>query len=57
MKLSGRLGKTEVIRDGNEAFELAHADPAHAKRVIYSCNHSNFFMSRIHEMLRGGRKH
>ena len=42
MKLPGRLGKAEVIRDGNEAFEFAHADPAHAKSVIYSCDHSNF---------------
>ena len=42
MKLPCRLGKTEVIRDGNEAFELAHADPIHAKSVTYSCFHSNF---------------
>ena len=42
MKLPGRLGETEVIRDGDEAFELAHADPTHAKSVIYPCNHSNF---------------
>ena len=47
MKLSGRLGKTEVIRDGNEAFQFAHTHPIHAKSVIYSCNHSNFVLEAM----------
>jgi hypothetical protein len=34
MKLPGGLGKAEVIRDGNEAFEFPHIDPIHAKYVI-----------------------
>jgi hypothetical protein len=33
-KLPGRLGKAEVIRDGNEAFEFMHINPIHAKNVI-----------------------
>jgi hypothetical protein len=42
MELSRGLGKAEVIRDGNEAFQLAHTDSVHANSVFYSCNHSNF---------------
>jgi hypothetical protein len=34
LKLPGRLGKAEVIRDGNEAFEFTHINPIHAKNVI-----------------------
>lgn len=34
MKLPGRLGKTEVIRDGDEAFEFTNINPIHAKNVI-----------------------
>ncbi len=46
MELSGRLGKAEVIRDGNEAFQFAHTDSIHAKSVIYSCDYSNFRIVR-----------
>ncbi len=42
MQLSGCLGKAEVVRNGDEAFKLAHGDPVHAKKVIYSGDHSNF---------------
>jgi hypothetical protein len=46
MKLTSRLGKAEVIRDGDEAFQLAHTDPIHTQSVFYLCVNSNFRIER-----------